>query len=262
MAPFSQISKIPSKEDHFDLDAASEALKNGLSIAHLLKGHKLSPGESKWLALVAIETQSLPTLQILLDNGWDINEPESYFEPSLLGRALRSDANEEVVRWFLDHGADSNAYAQRYKLTPLSRAIHFAPVNIIQLRLDHGGSAEKGELINSVCKRPEDSNTLYLLRLLHEMGASISNALFDTDPGLSDVTKFEGTPMWISCTVGNITAVRYLVERGASPFEKAFFAQYLPLDAARKYGHWEIAKILDNVSKQSTERLQNGKTTS
>ncbi|OAL36619.1 hypothetical protein AYO20_04235 [Fonsecaea nubica] len=249
MAPFGQISKITSKEDHFDLDAASEAVENGLSIAHLLKGHKLSPGESKWLALVAIETQSLPTLQILLDNGWDINEPEGYFEPPLLGRAVRSDSNEEVVRWFLDHGADPNAYAGKYKLTPLSRAIQFAPVNIIQLLPDRGGSAEKGGVISFICKRPEDSNTLYLLRLLHEMGASISNALFDTDPNLSDVTKFEGTPMRISCTTGNTTAVRYLVEHGASPFEKPFFAQCLLLDAARKYGHWEIAKILSNVSK-------------
>lgn len=41
--------------------------------------------EDNALALLATESMSIPTLQVLLDHGWDINLPESYLEPPYMG---------------------------------------------------------------------------------------------------------------------------------------------------------------------------------
>lgn len=154
-------------------------------------------------------------------------------------------ASEEVVRWFLDHGADPNAYAKLYMLTPLSRAVQFAPMSIIQLLLDHGGDATKGELVCFACRRDiKDPNNLPLLNLLYERGAPIDIALFESFPNLLDVTMFHGTPLWSSCARGNIEVVRFLLEHGANPWKKLAISNDSPLDMARRSGHSEIVSML------------------
>lgn len=163
-------------------------------------------------------------------------------------RAIRNGASEKEVCWFLDHGADPNAFAGRYKTTPLSLAARWASVDIVQLLLDCGGSAEKGELIYFACSRSEDSSTLALLTLLYDRGAPINNALFERYPDLIDTTSFTGSPLWNACSAGNITAVRFLLEHGASPSKKPFLTDDLPLDVAKKSGHPEIVNMLLGVS--------------
>jgi hypothetical protein len=68
-------------------DAAADAAAEGRAdeLARLLKHRPPSHNELKGLAFLAAESKSLPTLQVLLDNGWDINTPESYSDPPSLG---------------------------------------------------------------------------------------------------------------------------------------------------------------------------------
>ena len=83
MASYDQNLESISQED----EQIQSAARNGQAddLARLLECRTLSPGELQWLALLATESMSLPTLQVLLDNGWDINTPESYLEPPFLG---------------------------------------------------------------------------------------------------------------------------------------------------------------------------------
>lgn len=70
-----------------DLSAAIDATLNGRldELVRLLKRRHFSSDKLKGLALLASESKSLPILQLLLDNGWDINMPESYQDPPFLG---------------------------------------------------------------------------------------------------------------------------------------------------------------------------------
>jgi len=73
--------------DDLPLSAAANAAADGQAgeLARLLKFRPPSANELKGLALLASESKSLPILQVLVDNGWDINMPESYSEPPFLG---------------------------------------------------------------------------------------------------------------------------------------------------------------------------------
>lgn len=163
-------------------------------------------------------------------------------------RAIQAGASEKVVRWFLDNNADPNAYAKKYKVTPLSRAVQYAPLSIIKLLLDHGGSAKKGELIHFACRRPVgDPATLTILKLLYDRGAPIDNVLYGAYPELLDVSIFNGTPLWDSCGNGNTVAVRFLLDHGASPNSKPPSLVSSPLEEARKCGNLQIVKMLEKA---------------
>ncbi|KAJ9622154.1 hypothetical protein H2204_011661 [Knufia peltigerae] len=126
-------------DDHprYAADAAAEERTDEL--ARLLTRRPSSRNELKGLAFLASESKSVPILQVLLDNGWDINTPEAYCDPPSLARAIESGADEDIVRWFLNHDADPSVFATRYKVTPLSRAVQYAALKIVELLLDRGG---------------------------------------------------------------------------------------------------------------------------
>ncbi|KAL2433779.1 hypothetical protein ABEF95_010613 [Exophiala dermatitidis] len=236
--------------DNHSRNAAADAAAEGRAddLARLLKHRPPSQKELKGLAFAASESKSLPTLQVLLDNGWDINTPESYSDPPSLGRAIQAGADEDVVRWFLAHGANPNAYATKYKTTPLSRAVQFAPPKIVQLLLDCGGSATTGELIWFACQRTAgDPDALKILELLYDRGALIDNVLFADFNELQDVSMFCGTPLWESIGKGDVARVQFLLNRGASLHAKKPGLDISPLEKARKCGNPELAKIVSQV---------------
>lgn len=163
-------------------------------------------------------------------------------------RAIRIGGSEDLIRWFLDHGADPNAYAGVYAVTPLSRAVQFASFAIVQLLFQYGGQADQGELLNFACKRkPEDQDTMQIIQTLLEMGAPANHLLFEDIPDLVDVTMFNGTPLWSCCVTGNSDAVRLLLQHGANPWKKPPVATDFPIDLARKNGYYEIVKLLSEA---------------
>ncbi|KAH0831564.1 hypothetical protein AYO21_01768 [Fonsecaea monophora] len=231
-------------------DAAAEGRADEL--ARLLNHRPSTHNELKGLAFLASESRSLPILQVLLDNSWDINTPESYCDPPSLGRAIQAGADEDVVRWFLVHGANPNAFATKYRVTPLSRAVQYAPLKIVQLLLDFGGSATTGELVWFACQRPaEDPDALTILELLYNRGAPVDNVLFADFDDLRDVSIFTGTPLWVSIGKGDVARVQFLLDRGASLLAKESGLDLSPLEKARHCVNPEIAKI---VSQAATSR--------
>ncbi|KAI0177045.1 hypothetical protein BJ166DRAFT_506011 [Pestalotiopsis sp. NC0098] len=80
------------------------------------------------------------TWQAFLDHGYDINAPLSNAsDPPALAYVLR---DEELTRWFLDHGADPNTEAP-WGLTPFLRAVNdfTIPLSTIILLYEAGGNA-------------------------------------------------------------------------------------------------------------------------
>ena len=92
---------------------------------------------------------------------------------------------------------------------------------IVQLLLDSGGSAEKGELVFNTCRRPAgDTDALIILQMLYESGAPVDNVLFADFDELRDVSMVSSTPLWESIGKGDVSRVRFLLGCGASTMAK------------------------------------------
>ncbi|KAI0412617.1 hypothetical protein F5X98DRAFT_391791 [Xylaria grammica] len=133
-----------------------------------------------------VTSQPLPAMwQVFLDHGLDINAPpedagmsplgfpESYILP-----------REDLVRWFLEHGADPNAESS-FGLTTFLRAVGHAPLSTVALLHAAGGSVAIA--VPFVCS-PWPPN------------------LTASDPSQSELNSDE-----------RLAVLRYLLDAGANP---------------------------------------------
>lgn len=155
--------------------------------------------------------------------------------------------NEALVRWFLAHGADPNAPAGEWDVTPLSYAVALAPLNIIKLLFDHGGSTAHGQLLNYASDR-SDSECVPVLQYLVDHGARINDTLWENRPELAGWAKAHAatTPLHNAVRAGNIDSVRFLLDHGADRMKRSVNFGRLPIDSAVALKHMEIAKLLSD----------------
>ncbi|KAI4100463.1 MAG: hypothetical protein LQ345_007455, partial [Seirophora villosa] len=162
--------------------AAAEAALNG----HWpCLNYLLELGVSLGLVIgYGVDSKSIQVLEGMLDKGWNINSPSGYYFPPYLGYRLsrvrcimranlqaRSVVKDEaLVRWFLEHGADPNIPARVLDNTPLSSAASYAPLHIVKLLFEHGGSADKGNLVCHAADR-KDPEAIPVLQYLVDRGA-------------------------------------------------------------------------------------------
>ncbi|KAI1300887.1 hypothetical protein F5Y03DRAFT_221226 [Xylaria venustula] len=108
---------------------------------------------------------------VFLDNGmFDLNVPFSGFDPPPLAFVLH---NEELVRWFLAHGADPNAETSM-GMTPFLKAVGHEPLSMVKLLHEAGGSIDIAvpfACIPSAPTRPPAEDRLEVLRYLLDLGA-------------------------------------------------------------------------------------------
>ncbi|KAI0805029.1 hypothetical protein GGR55DRAFT_690720 [Xylaria sp. FL0064] len=96
---------------------------------------------------------------VFLENGkFDINAPFERVKPPPLASALH---DEIVVCWFLAHGADPNAESE-WGLTPFLKAVGHAPLSIVKLLHEAGGSPAMAVAFDE---------RLQVLRYLLDLGA-------------------------------------------------------------------------------------------
>ncbi|KAL8870673.1 MAG: hypothetical protein Q9174_003337 [Haloplaca sp. 1 TL-2023] len=203
-------------------------------------------------------------LQVLLDHGWDINTPQGYATPPLLCFALK---DENLLRWFLDHGAKPNVQAEdRYNvmpwkhgvkrdITPLSFAVRTASLDTIKVLFDYGGSAAYGQLLNMASHRT-DPECIPIMQYIYDKGDTRINATYLEDQQTTD--KYRGfdnaTPLHHAARLGNIDAVRWLLNHGANPTirtKRVIGYGTTALDSATTKNHTEIAALL----RQSIDEL-------
>ena len=154
--------------------------------------------------------------------------------------------NEALVRWFLAHGADPNAPAGIWDVTPLSCAVAVAPLSTVQLLFDHGGSTAHGQLVNFATDRT-DSDCVPILQYLVDRGAPINDTLWENRPELSNWANVGATtPLHNAAAAGNIDSVRFLLEHGADRMKRSLNFRRLPLDSAMALKHMDIVKLLSD----------------
>ena len=207
----------------------------------------------------AVEKRRLAFLQLFLDDGCDINEPIGSWAPPVLSLALQ---DEELLRWLLDHGADPNA-ATHWDVTPLSWAVHKAPVPIIKLLFERGGheSIEHGTLLYWAVVRDLPDRLEVLKYVLDNGGQGMINDyeyrnrrdLFEHQSWILG----NMTPLHRAIEHGNLDVVELLVSRGADPsmkVPKTLVKSSKEMDAtalAEERGQWRIAEYLKSLPQRA-----------
>ncbi|KAL8678069.1 MAG: hypothetical protein Q9186_005564 [Xanthomendoza sp. 1 TL-2023] len=168
--------------------------------------------------------ESYPFLDLYLRHGYRINDIESVWQPSPLADAYD---DEEMLRCFLDHGADSNVErivdGAKMGYTPLSKAMWRAPLTTIKLLFHYGGpdSINYGSLV-WYCVSRKLSDRLQVLTYLLEKGAAsdLNKLMFHDCPEparQADWVVGRGTPLHAAAEDGDLAAAKLFVAWGADP---------------------------------------------
>lgn len=204
-------------------NALQPALEGGhVAVASCLLEHGIvvNPGNF-WLAM---KHRSFTFLDLYLRHRYNINDIEGVWQPSPLADACD---DEEMLRWFLDHGADPNAEkivnGAKMGETPLSKAMWRAPFTTIELLFDYGGpdSIKYGSLVWYAVSR-ELSDHLQVLNYLLEKGAAsdLNKLMFydRLEPARqADWVVGRGTPLHAAAKNGDLDAAKLFVAWGADP---------------------------------------------
>ncbi len=121
--------------------------------------------------------------------------------------------DENLTRWFLEHGADPNATCG-WTITPLSKAAREAPVSTIQLLLEYGASVTGGYLLHFAVRR-ETPDQLEVIELFLHLGCPINELLFKGCPPAFLDQKYVGTPLHYAVRLRKIEVAAYLLKNGA-----------------------------------------------
>ena len=170
--------------------------------------------------------------------------------------------DEPLVQWFLDNGANPDAPAAVIDITPLSVAVQYAPLRIVELLFERGGTGIRGQLANYATQRPlKDLDALPILQLLYDKGVPVDNIIFEDHPTSQSHLFARTTPLMNACLVGNVEMVQFLIKHGANPRrpiwvgDKTSIGTELPIDLARQNGHTKIVKILATAMKKEGSHI-------
>lgn len=123
--------------------------------------------------------------------------------------------DRNLTAWFLDQGADPNAPCGLDK-TPLSAAVQYAPLDVVQMLFAHGGSVKHGQLLHyAVWRELEDRSAA--VRYILEMGASVNVVMYhNKSESYLDRQVFGlGTPLHDAAALGDMDVLQILVQKGA-----------------------------------------------
>ncbi|KAK0336994.1 hypothetical protein LTR91_015327 [Friedmanniomyces endolithicus] len=140
----------------------------------------------------AIKRRSLDLLLLFLEYGLDINKEVEWCFPPPLSLALDTGADELVIAWFLDHGADPDARCQM-DMTPLSIAMQFAPLSIIKMLFVHTSAPQNGQLLHYAARRTSrDSDEVIDLVLQHCKNLEVNDIMYHNHAFSFEIRKCVG----------------------------------------------------------------------
>ncbi|KAJ6016261.1 hypothetical protein N7540_010852 [Penicillium herquei] len=191
-------------------------------------------------ALQAVKGKARDVLEVLFKYGWDINSPISDAQPPLLGFVIQ---DRDMISWLLGHGADPNQKCL-IDLTPLSRAVHKAPISNIELLFDNGGDATQGQLLFYALNR--EAEVIEVLTLLLKKGAPLNATMYQNHPLSWSLYAFMGlgTVLHKTTELGMVDVIQFLIREGIDLSIKDSNGETV-LDCARRLRNVEVIPLLE-----------------
>jgi ankyrin repeat protein len=190
----------------------------------------IEPISSRSILYMTICDKKIPLLEMILDNGANINQPAKDGKSPLL-KALELD-HQEAIKLLIDKGADLDQ-PDDIGTTPLLSAIDQRNQKAITLLIDKGADLNK----------PDNKGTTPLLLALYLEDQAEINRLIDNGVDLDKADKKGVTPLLSAISRGNEEAANLLINKGANP-NKADKQGNTPIHKAIRKGLFEIVRNL------------------
>ncbi len=221
--------------------------------------------DNKWSALMeAVSKKDKNIIQLLLENGADINIITTHGDTGLMYLARDENDTSELIRLFIKSGADINKQNE-FGHTPLFFAAEHGHKNNIQTLLELGANPKITENDGSTAlmkaifaERPTEIIrilTKYIdMNQVNRQGATAlcvatANQQYETikilvDNG-ADLNQYcdTVTPLILATNLDNLHIIKYLVEHGAD-VNFTDSEKWTPLTIAAERGQLDIVKYL------------------
>lgn len=157
--------------------------------------------------------------------------------------------DEELTKWFIDHGADLTI-PHEPSYTPLARAALEGTVQTVELLLTHGMKIEESNVLHSAVLR-KDELKFPMLQYLLDHGADINGLKNRSNPEVMRRAKSRfgvGTPLHSAVAFADKETVQWLLNRGADKMIKdrdGLTAADIARDWEPGQGHADMLDILE-----------------
>ncbi|KAI0123229.1 ankyrin repeat-containing domain protein [Xylariales sp. AK1849] len=234
----------------------SACTSDNRDVARVLLEKGLQPNPTVVSSAIAKlrETKNKDTVQLLINSGWDINEPLNDNTPPLMSLLLD---DLELVRWCLSLGASPNVSSLSGN-TVMQRAASYGSLDSLKLLVEHGGLVQHGAL---VARASNSHNTdvpgrLDVVRFLLDHHAPI-DAFFLEDDG-RNAQSYEATlygrlsGLHFAVWGGKKDMLKLLISKGADKNLPACSVlrtegqTMSPIEIARRCEYEDIVEILES----------------
>ena len=153
----------------------------------------------------------------------------------------------EMVAWFLERGASPNTRCD-LDLTPLSIAVCYSSMAIIQSLFDQGGCIKFGQLLHHAIRR-DLPDQMEVFDLILSKGPPINHVMNQEYMyGYYMQRCFGlGTPLQEAAELGKLDMVKRLIEEGAHPLIRNSRGK-VPLGRARDKGQDAVVDYLGPIT--------------
>lgn len=163
----------------------------------------------------------------------------------LQGSIQRANAIEdlELTTWFIARGADPNARCGLDK-TPLSAAVQYDPLAVVDILFAKGRSVEHGQLLHYAIWR-DRNDCLAMVKYLLEKGAPVNAVMYTNEPEsyLQREAFGLGSPLHDAAASGDLNVLRLLLDHGADILLRDTRG-HLPYERAQSNNHNVAAQLL------------------
>ena len=193
---------------------------------------------------LAARSGNLETVKIIMSTGADPNARTEEASPAIIG-AIDSQ-NPEMVAYFIDNGADPNlGWASGH--SPLHYAVRVGNREIVEILLSEGAE------VNAL----DDDGRAPLDMAIREGNTDLAGLLVTAGAGVNGKDQYFGkTPLHMAATTGNEELVGILLANGAGVNDRDGEG-YTALDLAMRYGHREVAELLEASGAASAKKVEN-----
>ncbi|KAH0542497.1 hypothetical protein FGG08_003093 [Glutinoglossum americanum] len=232
------------------------SLNEALGYKHLhVAQHLLNKGAAidDMAAYAAVnQAKSLPVFEFLFARGWGVSAPVpvAQMPPS------RVVADESVVGWLLDRGADPNLGSPpdvpdacvigSSSGVVLEGAVYYSSIVVFDLLLERGAELENSLPLHSAAEWQSDRRIPMMEHLL-ELGVDMN--------GSDDKRRLHGwgTPLHYAIRARHTEHVRFLLQRGADP-RAANLRDKTALEAA--WGQPQVVELLEKALQSWTREKE------